>query len=152
MICVTSWVKVKVNIINAWCILISCLRQLPCQVWWWWLQDDFNSFRGIACEGHTHRQTDRLTLASVYLKTCSKVVISDFENKNDLNFLSLSDEDEKHVAGPGCRAWACARKISASSWKSRWVGEEVSPGWLGKMNRYCPPHDIWRTLTHDVQG
>ena len=31
--------KVKVNIINTWCVIcLSCLRQLPCQVWWWGLQ------------------------------------------------------------------------------------------------------------------
>ena len=38
---------------------------------------DFNSFRGIACEGHTYARTH---FDLVYLKHFSKVV-SDFENK-----------------------------------------------------------------------
>ena len=47
--------KVKVNIINTWCI--------PVTVSFSKFDDDFNSFRKIACEGHTHARTDALTHA-----------------------------------------------------------------------------------------
>ena len=48
---VWPWMKVKVNTINMWCILMSeaCAN---------FDDDDVNSFRGILCEAHTHTRAE----------------------------------------------------------------------------------------------
>ena len=45
----------EVNVINMWCI--SCLRQSPCQVWWWWLPTVSEESLARDTHTHTHRQT-----------------------------------------------------------------------------------------------
>ena len=66
-----SWlrsVSPKMNVkVKAWCDAFSCLRQSPCQVWWWQLQQfSRNRLRGIATQTHRHKNTHRLGV--VYLK------------------------------------------------------------------------------------
>ena len=53
---VWHWVKVKVKIINMWCILMYGAVTVPT-----FDDDDFNNFRGIAFDGQTHRQTQTET-------------------------------------------------------------------------------------------
>ena len=55
---VWPWMKVKVDVINTWCILMSEALTVPSLMI---VTSTHNNFRGIACEGHTQidRQTDR---------------------------------------------------------------------------------------------
>ena len=57
--------KVKVNIINTWCIIMSKAVTVPIK-----FDNDFNSFGGITCEGHTDTQT-HTDSAVVYIKMCT---------------------------------------------------------------------------------
>ena len=69
-----TWMKVMVNIINTWCVLISEAAKFD--------EDDFNSFRGIACKGQTQTQTHRPWV--LYLILFSKS--TDFANKDQRFF------------------------------------------------------------------
>ena len=50
------WMKDKGNVIYTWCIPMYEVVTVPSLTMMTW-----NSFRGIACEGQTHTQTDRQT-------------------------------------------------------------------------------------------
>ena len=69
-ISVLPWMKVKINMINSWCILMFEAVTMPS------LMIMTNSFWGIACEGHTHICTQTLALSIIFK------VVSDFENKS----------------------------------------------------------------------
>ena len=50
---------------------------------------DFNSLRGIACKGHTHRHTDTHTDSGPRLSLNFFKVVRDFENKKRSTLPSL---------------------------------------------------------------
>ena len=76
---VWPWMKVKVDIINTWYILMSEAVTVPS------LTMMTNSFRGIACEGHTHIARD--THTHTHRHGFGSMLKFAFKNKEKLFFL-----------------------------------------------------------------
>ena len=77
-ISVWPWTKVKINIINTWCIIMSeAVIVLNLMT----MTTDFNTFWGIACEGQAHADTHTQT----WLGFLPYIVC--FANKKDLLIL-----------------------------------------------------------------
>ena len=82
------WMKVQVNIIKTWCILMPQAFTVPT-----FDDDDFNSFRRITCEGHTHARTHTHTRSRFYV-TFFKVNV---ENKQE-NLSIVKTRMYRHVS------------------------------------------------------
>ena len=74
---VRPWMKVKVNIINTWCITMSGEVTLPSLM----TMTSMVSEESPARDTHTDTETDRRTFASSILNIFK--VVSDFENKKE---------------------------------------------------------------------
>ena len=84
---VWPWMKVTVNIINTWCILMSEAVTVPS-----WMMTSTVAEELLARDRHTYTHTDRHSL--IYINCFKVLFLRDFENRNKMRqtwvLLSLS--------------------------------------------------------------